>query len=93
LNYGLAPDLNQVDILRVVVKENFAEALLVCLVTDIECIDACATAAHVHLVDRSRSQKTSSTTTFPLMSPLLSENTTASFVSPAATKERAVELD
>jgi len=34
-NYDLAPDLNQVDILRVVVKENFTEALLDRLVCDI----------------------------------------------------------
>jgi glutamate decarboxylase len=34
-NYDLAPDLGQVDILRVVVKENFAEALLDRLVCDI----------------------------------------------------------
>jgi hypothetical protein len=34
-NYDLAPDLGQVDILRVVVKENFTEALLDRLVCDI----------------------------------------------------------
>jgi len=51
-NYELAPDLNQVDILRVVVKENFSEAHLDCLVADIVCIDARATVAHVHRVDR-----------------------------------------
>ncbi|KAI0303395.1 glutamate decarboxylase [Multifurca ochricompacta] len=34
-NYDLAPDLSQVDILRVVVKENFTEALLDRLVTDL----------------------------------------------------------
>jgi len=34
-NYDLAPDLSQVDILRVVVKENFTEALLDRLVADI----------------------------------------------------------
>lgn len=34
-NYDLAPDLGHVDILRVVVKENFAEALLDRLVCDI----------------------------------------------------------
>lgn len=39
-NYDLAPDLNQVDILRVVVKENFTEALLDRLVADIVCISA-----------------------------------------------------
>lgn len=37
-NYDLAPDLGQVDILRVVVKENFTEALLDRLVCDIVCI-------------------------------------------------------
>ena len=36
-NYDLAPDLGQVDILRVVVKENFTEALLDRLVFDIVC--------------------------------------------------------
>ena len=39
-NYDLAPDLSQVDILRVVVKENFTEALLDRLVADIVCISA-----------------------------------------------------
>jgi hypothetical protein len=39
-NYDLAPDLGQVDILRVVVKENFTEALLDRLVCDIVCIRA-----------------------------------------------------
>ena len=39
-NYDLAPDLGQVDILRVVVKENFTEALLDRLVCDIVCIHA-----------------------------------------------------
>jgi glutamate decarboxylase len=34
-NYDLAPDLSQVDILRVVVKENFTEALLDRLLTDL----------------------------------------------------------
>lgn len=34
-NYDLAPDLSQVDILRVVVKENFTEALLDRLVIDL----------------------------------------------------------
>lgn len=34
-NYDLAPDLGHVDILRVVVKENFTEALLDRLVCDI----------------------------------------------------------
>ncbi|KAI0003248.1 glutamate decarboxylase [Russula compacta] len=34
-NYDLAPDLGQVDILRVVVKENFTEALLDRLVSDL----------------------------------------------------------
>ncbi|KAI9463388.1 glutamate decarboxylase [Russula earlei] len=34
-NYDLAPDLGQIDILRVVVKENFTEALLDRLVADI----------------------------------------------------------
>lgn len=34
-NYDLAPDLSQIDILRVVVKENFTEALLDRLVADI----------------------------------------------------------
>jgi glutamate decarboxylase len=34
-NYDLAPDLSQIDILRVVVKENFVEALLDRLVADI----------------------------------------------------------
>ena len=34
-NYDLAPDLGQVDILRVVVKENFTEALLDRLVCDL----------------------------------------------------------
>jgi len=38
-NYDLAPDLNQVDILRVVVKENFAGALSDRLIADIVCID------------------------------------------------------
>ena len=38
-NYNLAPDLNQVDILRVVVKESFTEALLDRLIVDIVCID------------------------------------------------------
>jgi hypothetical protein len=37
-NYDLAPDLSQVDILRVVVKENFTEALLDRLVCDLVCI-------------------------------------------------------
>lgn len=37
-NYDLAPDLSQIDILRVVVKENFTEALLDRLVCDIVCI-------------------------------------------------------
>ena len=37
-NYDLAPDLGHVDILRVVVKENFTEALLDRLVCDIVCI-------------------------------------------------------
>ena len=37
-NYDLAPDLGKVDILRVVVKENFTEALLDRLVSDIVCI-------------------------------------------------------
>lgn len=36
-NYDLAPDLNQIDILRVVVKENFTESLLDSLVADIVC--------------------------------------------------------
>ena len=36
-NYDLAPDLSQIDILRVVVKENFTEALLDRLVADIVC--------------------------------------------------------
>ena len=36
-NYDLAPDLGQIDILRVVVKENFTEALLDRLVCDIVC--------------------------------------------------------
>ncbi len=39
-NYDLAPALGQVDILRVVVKENFTEALLDRLVCDIVCIRA-----------------------------------------------------
>jgi glutamate decarboxylase len=39
-NYDLAPDLSQVDILRVVVKDNFTEALLDRLVCDIVCIRA-----------------------------------------------------
>jgi hypothetical protein len=39
-NYDLAPDLGQVDILRVVVKENFTEALLDRLVCDLVCIRA-----------------------------------------------------
>jgi len=39
-NYDLAPDLGQVDILRVVVKNNFTEALLDRLVYDIVCIRA-----------------------------------------------------
>lgn len=39
-NYDLAPDLGQVDILRVVVKENFTEALLDRLVCDIVWIRA-----------------------------------------------------
>jgi glutamate decarboxylase len=34
-NYDLAPDLSQIDILRVVVKENFTEALLDRLVADL----------------------------------------------------------
>jgi hypothetical protein len=38
-SYDLTPDLNQVDILRVAVKENFTEALLDRLV-DIVCISA-----------------------------------------------------
>jgi len=36
-NYDLAPDLSQIEILRVVVKENFTEALLDRLVADIVC--------------------------------------------------------
>lgn len=36
-NYDLAPDLGQVDILRVVVKENFTEHLLDRLIADIVC--------------------------------------------------------
>jgi hypothetical protein len=39
-NYDLAPDLGQVDILRVVVKENFTEALLDRLLSDIVCVRA-----------------------------------------------------
>ena len=39
-NYDLAPDLSQIDILRVVVKENFTEALLDRLVADLVCISA-----------------------------------------------------
>ena len=39
-NYDLAPDLGQVDILRVVVKENFTEALLDRLLADLVCIRA-----------------------------------------------------
>jgi hypothetical protein len=39
-NYDLAPDLSQVDILRVVVKENFTEALLDRLLVDLVCIRA-----------------------------------------------------
>ena len=38
-NYNLAPDLSQVDILRVVVKESFTEVLLDRLIVDIVCID------------------------------------------------------
>jgi glutamate decarboxylase len=34
-NYDLAPDLAHIDILRVVVKENFTEALLDRLVVDL----------------------------------------------------------
>jgi glutamate decarboxylase len=39
-NYDLAPDLGKVDILRVVVKENFTEALMDRLICDIVCIRA-----------------------------------------------------
>jgi hypothetical protein len=54
-NYDLAPDLGQVDILRVVVKENFTEALLDRLVCDIVCICTPATTFHIQqMVDRSR---------------------------------------
>lgn len=66
-NYDLPPDLSQVDILRVVVKENFTEALLDRLVADIVRIREVATAAYVHVVNRSRSQKTSSTKPLPCM--------------------------
>jgi glutamate decarboxylase len=36
-NYDLAPDLGHIDILRVVVKENFTEALLDRLIADLVC--------------------------------------------------------
>ena len=39
-NYDLAPDLDQVDILRLVVKENFTGALLDRFISDIVCISA-----------------------------------------------------
>ena len=38
-NYDLAPDLSQADILRVVVKRDFTEAVLDRLIADIVCID------------------------------------------------------
>ena len=38
-NYDLAPDLNQVDILGVIVKGNFTEAVLDRPIADIVCID------------------------------------------------------
>ena len=53
-NYDLAPDLSQVDILRVVVKENFTEALLDRLVADIVSIGASFYNVHAHRIDRSR---------------------------------------
>lgn len=53
-NYDLAPDLSQIDILRVVVKENFTEALLDRLVADIVGVSASFYTAHAHRIDRSR---------------------------------------
>lgn len=46
-NYDLAPDLGHVDILRVVVKENFTEALLDRLLCDIVCVPPLATTVHI----------------------------------------------
>jgi glutamate decarboxylase len=34
-NYDLAPDVSHIDVLRVVVKENFSEALLDRLIADL----------------------------------------------------------
>ena len=86
-NYDLAPDLSQVDILRVVVKENFTEALLDRLVADIVGISDSFYTVHAHRINRSRSQKTSPSKTLPRIPSVLLASVTES---PTRTRGRTV---
>ena len=75
-NYDLAPDLNQVDILGVIVKGDITDTVLDRPITDIVCIDPRCHRLHSHRVDRSRSRKISSSEILPHMPSLISERTT-----------------